>query len=282
MLFSLLTGCASLPPVPPLSLHDWPAKQPEKGVIVALHSFGDYSVSFDYAAPRLAAAGYSVYAYDQAGFGHRNLNDLWAGEHRLVADAARATALVAQQHPGEPIYLLGESLGGGVAMLAATRHPELPLKGLILAAPAVREGIPLRYGWNALIASAATLVPGYRLTVNRPPDDPTLIPQAAKRLHSDPLVMRKVRMDTYWGLIKLADSASDEAPQIDRPTLLLYGGKDTSIPAVSIKRLRGHLKDELVYHFYPDEPHLLLQGRHWKKVTDDIIQWLNAQSPLPR
>lgn len=280
MLFSLIGGCASLPPPPPLHLVDWPARAPEKGLIVALHSFGDHSVAFDYAAPKLAAAGYGVYAYDQAGFGHRDLHGHWAGEHRLVSDAARAVALVAQRHPGKPIYLLGESLGGAVAMLAVTRHPELPVRGLILAAPAVREGIRLRYGWNLLIASVAAVAPGYLLTVNRPPDDPTLMPAAAERLHTDPLVMRQVRVDTYWGLIKLADSASDEAPEIDRPTLLLYGGEDHSVPAVSIQRLRDHLKNEVVYHFYPDEPHLLLQGRHWQKVTDDIIQWLNRENAV--
>lgn len=278
VLFSLIGGCASLPPVPPMQLVDWPAQAPEKGVIVALHSFGDHSVAFDDSAPKLAAAGYAVYAYDQAGFGHRDLNGRWAGEHRLVSDAARAVALVARRHPGKPLYLLGESLGGAVAMLAVTRHPELPVRGLILAAPAVREGIRLRYGWNLLITSAATVAPGYRLTVNRPADDPTLTPAAARRLHSDPLVMRKVRVDTYWGLIKLADSASDEAPEIDRPTLLLYGGEDHSVPAVSIHRLREHLKDEVVYHFYPDEPHLLLQGRHWQKVTGDMIRWLNRET----
>ena len=46
-------------------------------------------------------------------------------------------------------------------MLVASRHPEIPLSGLILAAPAVREGIRLRYGWNVLIGSA---VPWRRAT----------------------------------------------------------------------------------------------------------------------
>ncbi len=182
-----------------MAMQQWTPPGDMRGVIVALHSFGDYRAAFNLAAPALARRGYRVYAFDQAGFGTRNLNDRWAGEERLVDDAARAVADAARQHPGQPLYLLGESLGGAVAILVAHRHPELPIRGLILAAPAVREGIRLRYGWNVLIASAAILAPGYRLTVNRAPDDPLLAPEAARRLADDPRVMRRVRMDSYWG-----------------------------------------------------------------------------------
>ncbi|ASK35298.1 alpha/beta hydrolase [Alcanivorax sp. N3-2A] len=198
MMFGV-AGCVSQPVPPPMAMQQWPPPGNTRGVIVALHSFGDYRAAFNLAAPALARRGYRVYAFDQAGFGTRNLNDCWAGEERLVDDAARAVADAARQHPGQPLYLLGESLGGAVAILVAQRHPELPIRGLILAAPAVREGIRLRYGWNVLIASAAILAPGYRLTVNRAPDDPLLAPEAARRLADDPRVMRRVRMDSYWG-----------------------------------------------------------------------------------
>ena len=279
LLIGSLSACAGHAPVPPLELRAWDTPGEPEAVILALHSFGDYSAAFELAAPDLAAAGYQVYGYDQAGFGARTLADgHWAGEARLVADAAETARRLADRHPGTPLFLLGESLGGAVAMLVASRHPEVSLSGLILAAPAVREGIRLRYGWNVLIASAATLAPGYHLAVERAPDDPDLAPPAAHRRSTDPLVMQAVRMDAYWGLIQLADSASDEAGRIPVPTLVLYGDRDTSVPAVGIQRLRERLGPRGDYQTFPQGPHLLLQGRHWPNVTAAIKHWVNART----
>ncbi|MCG8392249.1 MAG: lysophospholipase [Pseudomonadales bacterium] len=257
------------------TLREWPASKPRKGVVLALHSFGDYGAAFDQIGPLFAANGYHLVSYDQAGFGRRRQQDRWPGEAQLVDDAvSQIQRLYASYH--QPVVVLGESLGGAVAMLAALREPD-KVAALVLVAPAVREGIRFRYGWNAAIATAATLAPGYRLTVTREADDPSLSTDSARRLARDPLVMREVRMDAYWGLIRLADSASDQAHRLTPPTLLLYGGQDQSVPAAGIVHLRDHVNDNGDYRFYPHGPHLLLQGPHWQNVSGDILKWLGAR-----
>ncbi|MEP4370974.1 MAG: hypothetical protein ABJ319_04530, partial [Alloalcanivorax venustensis] len=61
LLIGSLSACAGRAPVPPpLELRAWDTPGRPKAVILALHSFGDYSAAFDLAAPDLAAAGYQV------------------------------------------------------------------------------------------------------------------------------------------------------------------------------------------------------------------------------
>lgn len=283
MLHGLLSACNLLSdkraeePVAPAPLADtlrqWQPVDNPDAVILGLHSFGDYGAAFDALGPYFADAGHLLVSYDQAGFGERIEQGHWAGEEQLVSEAVAQIKQLYERHQ-RPVFLIGESLGGAVAILAALEVPD-KVAGMVLAGPAVREGIRLRYGWNAAIASAALLAPGYQLTVNRDPDDPNLAADSAQRLASDPRVIREVRMDAYWGLIQLADSASDQAPSLQTPSLLLYGGKDNSVPAAGISHLHDHLANQGEYRFYPEGPHLLLQSPRWQQVADDILDWID-------
>lgn len=286
MLHGLLSACNLVSdkraeePVAPAPLADtlrqWqPADSPD-AVILGLHSFGDYGAAFDALGPYFADAGHLLVSYDQAGFGERIEQGHWAGEEQLVSEAVTQIEQLYERYQ-RPVFLIGESLGGAVAILAALEVPD-KVAGIVLAGPAVREGIRLRYGWNAAIASAAFIAPGYQLTVDRQPDDPNLAAHSARRLAEDPRVIRNVRMDAYWGLIKLADNASDRAPSIQTPSLLLYGGQDNSVPEAGISHLHDHLADQGEYRFYPRGPHLLLQGPQWQLVADHILDWM-ARTP---
>lgn len=264
----------------PDALMEWVPDYPPRAAVIGLHNHGDYRAAFEHLGPWFEQHGIAFYSYDQPGFGATPGAGRWPGHARLE-HSLRTVIDIAWQRHGVPVFVLGESLGGAVAINVAATEPPACLAGLILAAPAVREGIAMRYGWNVLIGAAATLAPGYKLDVPRSGDDPRFRPDSARRLATDPLVHRSVRMDAYWGLIRLADRASDLAPGVYVPVMLMYGGQDTSVPAVSIERLRQHLQRsaDLTYRFEPDGIHLLLQSPHWHGYVTEILQWLDNQLP---
>src|SRR5262249_38656116 len=68
-----------------LGLNAWPAMD-EKAVVVALHGMADYAHAFALPAPWFAEHGFTVYAYDQRGFGRSPNRGLWAGEDALRRD----------------------------------------------------------------------------------------------------------------------------------------------------------------------------------------------------
>jgi acylglycerol lipase len=267
-------------PAAELPAQGWTPEGQTRAHILGLHSFGDYHAAFAHLGPWFARRGIAVHAYDQRGFGGTKPHGHWAGTDRMVRDAlVHARRLRADG--AQRIYLMGESMGGAVAMLAAVRAPEL-IDGLILAAPAVREGIWIRYIYNAGLSVVATVAPGATVEVERNADNPALRPATARRLARDPRVVSEVRMDTYQGLIDLADRASNKAPEIEVPVLLLFGGRDESVPEVSIQHLRDHLGEKVSFRLQEDAPHLLLQSRHWRHRAGTITDWLNPQIPGPR
>ena len=122
-----------------LPLTVWAAERP-RAVIVAVHGFNGYANDFSLPGPWFAAHGVSVYAYDQRGFGrHEAERGLWPGGERLARDLVAAVDLVEARHGNLPVFVLGFSMGGAVALEAATLG--LEARGLVLAAPAV-------WGWH--------------------------------------------------------------------------------------------------------------------------------------
>jgi alpha-beta hydrolase superfamily lysophospholipase len=263
---------------PAATLHSWQPDTVPRAVVIALHSHGDYHAAFNHVAPWFAERGIAVYSYDQAGFGKRANPGRWPGHEQLEQDLSASIDAI-RKHYDVPLFLLGESLGGAVAINVASQRPRGDIDGLILAAPAIREGIPFRLGWNALIGTAATMAPGYTLRVERDADDPRFHGASARRLANDPHVHREVRMDAYWGLIKLADRASRRIRDVQQPTLLMYGGRDTSVPAESIRRGMRHVQEntDITYRYYPQGIHLLLQSAAWETYLTQIEHWLSEQ-----
>ena len=79
---------------------------------------------------RLGAAGWDVVAYDRRGFGEVPPA---GGRFRHVEDLLAVLDVVS---PDAPVWVMGSSMGGGVAVDAALEAPER-VAGLVLLAPAI-------------------------------------------------------------------------------------------------------------------------------------------------
>jgi alpha-beta hydrolase superfamily lysophospholipase len=275
-----------------LPLRAWLPEQdgeprPPRAVILALHGFNDHSGAFEEPAPTLAARGFAVYAYDQRGFGAGENVGLWAGGARLAEDARQALALLAARHPGKPLYLLGESMGGAVALLAAggPGGSALPdsLRGLVLSAPAVWSSDLQPWYQRWALWLTVRLVPGLRPSGRGTGIQASDNLEALRALGRDPLVIKYSRIDTIQGLVELMGSALDAAPAVRRPVLLLYGEHDELIPERPVEMLwaalPAHPESRLVV--YPEGWHMLLRDLQARVVLADIAAWIEHPGLTP-
>jgi len=268
-----------------LPVRAWePAGRPV-AVIVALHGMNDYSNAFDEPGRALAAKGIAVYAYDQRGFGKGPHPGYWSSGQAMAADVRSVARLVADRHPGVPLYLLGESMGGAVAMVAVAVDPPPEVKGLILSAPAVWGRSTMGVFERAALWLAYQVAPGWELTGQglhiRPSDNIAML----RKLSADPLVIKSTRVDAIEGLVDLMDQASEAASADRLPTLVLVGAKDEIIPADSMWSTVVALPDlgrSQRVALYSDGWHMLLRDLQAAKVEDDIAHWIaDPAQPLP-
>lgn len=267
-----------------LALRAWVPAAPPRAVVLALHGFGDHGGNLLVeGGPLLNAAGILVYAYDQRGFGYSDHRGIWPGVDTLVADARAATALIAARHPGLPLYLMGESMGGAIAAVAA-REP-LPVRGVILSAPAVLGRRQLPGVVSAAMDGLIWAMPAMAMQASAGGIAASDNRAALERFGRDPLTLRETRLDLVGGVLDSMDAAVAALPDCcAAPTLILTGGRDQVIPARIARRVLRALpprEDRRILH-YPDGWHLLLRDGIRARVAADIIAWIDdPRTPLP-
>jgi acylglycerol lipase len=260
----------------------WKPSGKPKAVIIALHGFNDYSRAFESTGSYLSKRGIAVYAYDQRGFGAAPHTGIWAGEENLVNDLAYFVKAVSKIYPSAPVYILGESMGGAVA-ITALADPSFPkVRGVILAAPAVWGEDTMSPVYRATLWLAAHTIPSYEMTGS---DLKILasnnIPML-RRMSHDPLVIKKTRVDAIYGIVNLMDSAYRDVPQVKVPVLLLYGAQDQVIPKEPIDHARERFATPVRYAYYPESYHMLLRDLQGDTLLADIASWVaNPKAKLP-
>ncbi|MGZ8218129.1 alpha/beta hydrolase [Methylomagnum sp.] len=268
-----------------LPVRAWlPKDAPPKAVIIALHGFNDYSRAFEMPGQYLAEQGAAVYAYDQRGFGKAPERGGWAGIAAYTADLAEFTGRLRQRYGKTPIFVLGESMGGAVAIAALTSDQPPDADGVILSAPAVWARDTMPWYQRVLLATLANTVPTLELTGEGLEIQASDNIEMLRGLGRDPLVIKATRVDAMAGLADLMDAAQAQAGRIKPPVLVLYGEKDEVIPkepiALMLKKLPKTAGTRI--GFYESGYHLLLRDLHADKAWADIAAWIEDRAkPLP-
>jgi len=265
-----------------LPLRSWLPDGPPRAVLIALHGMNDYSNAFDAAGKQLAQAGIATYAYDQRGFGQGPHPGVWTGTDTLVRDLKEARDILSARHPGAPVYVLGESMGGAVAMVARAQSEPLPVEGAILLAPAVWGRANMNVFERSALWLAAHAMPWAHLSAEGIKITPSDNVEMLRALGRDPLVLKKTRADAVWGLVNLMDEAYDEAGRVRGPVLMLYGKKDEIIPKEPSFEVMRRLGPQARIAYYDNGYHMLARDLEGATVIADMAAWIfDRQAPLP-
>jgi pimeloyl-ACP methyl ester carboxylesterase len=285
---ALATACAS-PPRPfagvlATSSGDlWVTAHGAGPTLVLLHGLGDSGVGWRKIDAPLLAAGYRLVIPDALGAGR---SDKRAGlDLRLPAHATRLHEVIERLCP-EPVVLVGNSLGGTLALLYAQRHPER-VRALVLLDPAAYAEGTERGRWlfalPDLTAEAMHLM------------GPRLLARVGLALNfADGSRIADEDFDVYSAeasrsgaieafLAQQQALAVDPAEldaferghrEISCPVLIVWGRRDRVLPVRHAWRLRGDLPDArlVVLDDVGHTPQLEASGR----VVAEMVAFLRA------
>jgi len=125
-----------LVPGNPPALYWKPSAEP-RAALLCLHELGLYKGVFDDLGQRMSREGVAVYAIDLRGFGdwqEAKEADAKMDLSKTLADVKGSVEILHKLHPNIPVFVLGEAMGGALALEAAAKFPDL-IQGTISAAP---------------------------------------------------------------------------------------------------------------------------------------------------
>ena len=252
-----------------------------KAKLVVLHGGGEHGGRYRRLAERLVPGGWAVYAMDHQGHGRSEGKRGWLVSLKsTLADIDAFVDIVTAEEPAGKPLMFGHSVGGCLGTAYAMEKQE-KVEVLALSQPlASRAAASLSTRiFGPIVARVA---PGLKVLgvdssgISR---DPTEV----EVYDSDPLNYHdKFPARTLTELAKAIDSFADGSRRLTLPLLVMLGTADRIAPNAG-----GHLiyegasstdKTLKVYegffHELVNEPEA-----DRNRVSDDLLEWLNAHAP---
>ena len=244
----------------------WDAPDPRADVLIC-HGYAEHGGRYDHVARSLNEVGATVWALDHRGHGHSegDRGDFGTWES-VVADFDRLVDLAAAA--GRPLFLVGHSLGGAIAIGYAEAHQDR-LTALSLSAPAIV--LPP----EILALADLDEIPALPLA-----DVVSTDPEVVQAYKDDPLVYQgpppAATLRNFAGVKTLVDRLGD----ITIPVQIMHGAGDLIVPAAAYQAVvAGVSSDDVVARLWPGLFHEIYNEPTGGAVVGALVAWISARLP---
>ena len=258
----------------------WRAKVPTRAAIVLSHGASEHSGRYGYVVERLVPAGYPIWALDHHGHGRsEGRRAVIERTAHAVADLDQLVDIAAAAEPDAPLFLLGHSMGGNIALSYTLEH-QGKLDALILSAPAatLETASSVERAISRLLSRIAPTLGVYDVDASAISRDPDEV--AAYR--NDPLNFhRKLPARTVAEITAAIETFPERVGKVVLPLLVMHGSEDQITPdgASRMVHERAGSPDKRLkiyegyYHEIFNEP-----KADRDRVLDDVLDWLDTHT----
>ncbi|KAA0547462.1 lysophospholipase [Bacillus sp. BGMRC 2118] len=251
-----------------------------KAAIIVIHGHGDHSGGLDNLYSSLIEYDYIVYAFDLRGHGRstgkRGFIKDWI-EYR--DDLNQFHKFVVTDNPDLPIFIVGHSLGGVIALDYILYHQE-NINGIITIAPAISYRMTKLE--KLMIRLLAKLNPALALQLKGNSSLLTNDQSVLDRISSDELRHNVVTPGLGNGLLEAVSGLMKRANSINLPLLLQYGLEDKITPPQELRLFFNLVAStEKKIHEYEKMKHRPFDDIDRELFLSDMINWLEQRVKAP-
>ncbi|GMP83319.1 hypothetical protein CsSME_00037276 [Camellia sinensis var. sinensis] len=262
-----------------------------KGALCFCHGYGDTcTFFFEGIAKHIAASGYGVYAIDHPGFG------LSEGLHGYIPSFDDIVDNVIEQYTlikgrpevrGLPRFILGQSMGGAVALKVHLKEPR-EWDGVVLVAPMckISEDVTPPEAVVKIIRLFSKVMPKAKLVPQK-----DLAELAFRELNKRKMAPYNVicynhpmRLKTAVELLNTTKHIESHVEKVSSPLLILHGASDKlTDPLVSQFLYEKASSKDKTLKIYEQGFHCILEGEPDDRiftVLNDIIAWLDSRCSI--
>ncbi|MBX9667190.1 MAG: lysophospholipase [Candidatus Obscuribacterales bacterium] len=258
--------------------------KPINAVLVCVHGLGLHNGTYEAFGKRMSELGYATYAIDVRGFG------AWMqakGRERVdfehcINDVRTTLKVVRRAHPNCPVFLLGESMGGAIALRVTSMYPEL-VDGLISSVPAAdrfkHAKTSIKVGFHLLKNADKPINMGEGVVKQA-----TKNPELRKSWLEDPLAKLKLSARELLQFQSFMNGNQDCAKNIrSTAVLIVQGCQDKLVRPEGTVELFNHLATndrEIV--LIPGAEHLIFEEAQFTdKEIATVDSWIAAHLHKP-
>lgn len=206
--------------------YEWWRPAFPKAVLLVVHGIGEHSGRYGPFIRHFFEQGYAVALYDQRGHG-QSAGERGHIEHLqdMLGDLADFVELTKRGFPHVPLFLVGHSFGGQLALNFVVRYSK-GLRGLILSSPNIGLKIEIPR-WRLWIGEMLhRWFPragfGQKLDGQHISRDPRIV----AAYQADPRVVRQFTVHAVFQILRNLDIVMALSARIHLPSLFLHAGDD--------------------------------------------------------
>jgi alpha-beta hydrolase superfamily lysophospholipase len=255
----------------------WRPDGEPRGAIMLIHGLGEHSGRYQHVAAALVDAGYAVHAIDHRGHGRSEGKRVYVKSYdELMRDLGQFRRHIDAAEPGRPLFVLGHSMGGNLAMGHVLGNQD-GIAGLVLSGPALQPGDDLSPLKLSIFKAVAKVAPGLRpegLDATKISRDPAVV----EAYQHDPLVFTgKMTAGIGAALIGAMERFPASYDQLTIPILLLHGTEDQLCDIAGSKAVEtGAVNADVTAHYYDGLYHEVFNEPEHDRVLADLVAWLDG------